>query len=379
MLGQLWRTARARLGLQFVDPGVEAAFRDDYCVRQMSQARYSLVLGSLLYLGLGLQDLWFFPDQYHWIWLLRLAIVAFLITVYIASHRPFFKRWQSALLTAATVVAGLGPIIMIAVGTAEVAAAYHLGLVLVVVWNYTFSGLRFVPAAFANLVLVLVYIGTSLTIDLPFEIWLVANLINLLAASLLAGFASYMIERQRRNLFYRAVVLDAERRSHELMALSDYLTGLPNRTGFERHFETALQQARNSDLRLALIFIDIDDFKRINDTYGHHGGDQALVAIARSMKRALRASDMVARIGGDEFVALLNEIHVRDDARKVADKLKEALVRPLVIRAPDGSSISVPVSASVGMAIYPDDGNDYPSLMHAADIAMYRDKFAPVE
>lgn len=379
LLGQLWRTALTRLGLQFVDPGLEAAFRHDHCTRLMSQVRYSLMLGSLLYLVLGLQDLWFFPDRYHWIWLLRLAVVAVLIMVYTASHRPFFKRWLSVILAAATVVAGLGPITMIAVGSAEVAASYHLGLVLVVVWGYTFSGLRFTPAAFANALLILAYLGMSLATRHQLKIWLVANFTNLLAASLLAGFASCMIERQRRNLFYRTVVLDAERRSHEQMAMSDHLTGLPNRSCFERHIETALQKARSSALRLALIFIDINDFKRINDTYGHHGGDQALVALARNMKRALRANDMVARIGGDEFVALLNEINERDDAEKVSDKLKAALVRPVVIRAPDGSSAIVPVSASIGMAVYPDDGDDYLSLLRAADAAMYQDKFAPME
>lgn len=370
----LWEPALRRLGLRFVDPGLEAAFRRDYDRRTLTQVRLSIVLGSIVYLALGLQDLWFFPEHYARAWLLRASIVAFLMSAYVLTHRPLFERRSSAILAAVTIVAGLGPITMIAVGSSAVAVSYYLGLVLVVVWSYTFSGLRFVAAAICNLVLFAAYLSVSLTTSKMTEIWLLTNTTNLLAASLLVGFAAYLIERQRRVLFYHNVVLDAERRSHEQLAMSDHLTGLPNRSSFERRVEEAIQRARAESQRLALIFIDLNGFKLINDTYGHDAGDQVLVALGRRMTRSLRANDTVARIGGDEFVALLNDIGDRAAAERVVAKVRSALSDPVAILASDDNSAIVPVSASIGLAVYPDDGQDYLSLLRAADGAMYHNK-----
>jgi diguanylate cyclase (GGDEF)-like protein len=163
----------------------------------------------------------------------------------------------------------------------------------------------------------------------------------------------------------------AARMTEELrhMAQHDQLTGLPNRVLFSDRFEQQLAQARRHGGRFALFFLDIDGFKPINDQYGHAVGDRLLQQVARRLQEALRASDTVGRIGGDEFVVLMPELAGQDAAAALADKIRQAVRRPFLV---DGHELNI--SCSLGVAIYPDDGNDETSLTRSADEAMYRAK-----
>jgi diguanylate cyclase (GGDEF)-like protein len=162
------------------------------------------------------------------------------------------------------------------------------------------------------------------------------------------------------------------RHSHQELAhlaRHDTLTGLPNRTLFADLMEHALAATRRDKTRLALMFIDLDNFKPINDNLGHAIGDQLLKEIARRIRTAVRESDTAARIGGDEFVVLLPHIQQSEDALTVADKIRLAVNEPSSI---EGHSIAV--SASIGIARYPEDGSDMLELSKHADQAMYRAK-----
>ncbi len=153
------------------------------------------------------------------------------------------------------------------------------------------------------------------------------------------------------------------------MAYHDPLTDLPNRTLFMDRLNMELAKARRSKSKLAVFMADLDRFKEINDTMGHHAGDLLLVAIARRFRERLRESDTVARMGGDEFMFLFPEIRGRDDAASLAGKLTDFLNEPFEI---DGRLISV--SASLGMALCPFDGEDADALMRKADKHMYQHK-----
>ena len=155
------------------------------------------------------------------------------------------------------------------------------------------------------------------------------------------------------------------------LAYYDTLTGLPNRALFSDRLQTALAMARRDNGRLALLFIDLDKFKPVNDTYGHNVGDQLLQTVARSIQGCVRESDTVGRIGGDEFVVLLPQIGASDDAMNVAEKIHQALRQPMTVGA-----YGLEVSSSIGVAIYPEHGHDEVSLMKHADDAMYRAKAA---
>jgi len=153
------------------------------------------------------------------------------------------------------------------------------------------------------------------------------------------------------------------------MATHDFLTGLPNRVLLNDRFTLALAQAHRNKNRLAIIAIDLDRFKSVNDTLGHQAGDELLKAIAKRLKNLVRTSDTVARMGGDEFLLLMPELHMTEDAIKIIDKIAVAFKEPFII---EGSRLNM--SASMGLAIYPDDGEDMEALMRKSDAAMYNIK-----
>lgn len=159
---------------------------------------------------------------------------------------------------------------------------------------------------------------------------------------------------------------------HEL-AYHDALTGLPNRLVFEDRLRNALERARRSESRVALVFIDLNGFKAINDTHGHVAGDQVLVATAHRLKAALRESDSVARIGGDEFVVIFEGLaldqRLEDEARTIGEKILDALALPL-----GDESNQRRIDASLGIAAFPDHAPSMDRLIHVADQAMYEAK-----
>lgn len=158
------------------------------------------------------------------------------------------------------------------------------------------------------------------------------------------------------------------------LAQHDPLTGLANRALLDERLEQTLRWAERHGSQAALLFVDINDFKVINDDYGHQLGDQVLQAVATFLDRSVRDVDTVSRLGGDEFVILLTEINMPSDAHRVADKILAAFDRPLSI---DGDQLHVGIS--VGVAVYPRDGTAAETLLACADRSMYSAKRASGE
>ncbi len=153
------------------------------------------------------------------------------------------------------------------------------------------------------------------------------------------------------------------------LAYYDPLTGMPNRRLFEDRLQVALAHVHRNKGQLAVMFVDLDRFKRINDTLGHEMGDQLLVEVSRRLYDCLREDDTVARMGGDEFVVLLSEVGMPDDAAYIARRITAALTRPMSLGGRE-----LVVTASVGISIYPEDGRTASTLIKNADTAMYRAK-----
>jgi diguanylate cyclase (GGDEF)-like protein/PAS domain S-box-containing protein len=149
----------------------------------------------------------------------------------------------------------------------------------------------------------------------------------------------------------------------------DALTGLPNRMLLYDRLTQALSLARRDRRSLAVLFLDIDQFKLVNDTLGHAAGDRLLITIARRLQRGLRECDTVARVGGDEFTLLLRDIDEGNDAVRAAQKVLATIARPVEL---DGEQLYL--TASIGISVYPADGEDSDALLVNADIAMYRAK-----
>lgn len=155
----------------------------------------------------------------------------------------------------------------------------------------------------------------------------------------------------------------------QYLAYNDVLTGLPNRRLFLDRLNTSLSQARRDKHMLAVLFVDLDQFKQVNDTLGHKAGDELLVCATEHMKSCLRESDTLARFGGDEFAVILPAIPDADAASNVARKFLECYTKPMSI---NGKILNV--TASIGISIFPNDGEDVDDLLHHADTAMYQVK-----
>jgi len=153
-------------------------------------------------------------------------------------------------------------------------------------------------------------------------------------------------------------------------ASHDSLTGLPNRAFFEGRLMRALRNANKQNERVAVLFLDSDRFKEINDSFGHAAGDAVLVSVANRVRAQLREEDLVARLGGDEFAVLLTPLHKTEDAERIADKIIASMQDP--IELPGANEVLT--SLSIGIAMYPDHGATPGTLLDAADSAMYQAK-----
>jgi diguanylate cyclase (GGDEF)-like protein len=153
------------------------------------------------------------------------------------------------------------------------------------------------------------------------------------------------------------------------LAYHDVLTGLPNRVAFEERLRVDLAQARRNRQKVAVMFLDIDRFKAVNDTVGHAGGDQLLQQVAGEFVEAIREGDTVARVGGDEFTFILPGIEHTEDAGVVAERILRSVRQPRMVAGQDFH-----VTTSIGISVFPKDGSDADALMRNADTAMYRAK-----
>ncbi|MFZ5520774.1 MAG: bifunctional diguanylate cyclase/phosphodiesterase [Pseudomonadota bacterium] len=153
------------------------------------------------------------------------------------------------------------------------------------------------------------------------------------------------------------------------MALHDKLTGLPNRVLLQEHAEVAIARARRTMHAVGVLLLDLDRFKHINDSLGHHVGDEVLQIVAKRLSDCVRSSDTVVRMGGDEFVVLLSDLNQREEAQKIAAKILDVLAEDVVV----GSHV-LRITPSIGVACYPQDGGDLSALLKNADAAMYHAK-----
>jgi diguanylate cyclase (GGDEF)-like protein/PAS domain S-box-containing protein len=181
-------------------------------------------------------------------------------------------------------------------------------------------------------------------------------------------------EDGRARLFGACQDITERRRAEariEFLAHHDVLTGLPNRVLLRDRFEQALARAQRSEKQVAMLFLDLDNFKRVNDTLGHLAGDQLLLESVTRLTRCMRDSDTISRQGGDEFILLLNEIPDTETVERVAGDILRLLAEPVEI-----NNHAINATCSIGIALYPQDGSDFDSLLQKADTAMYNAKDA---
>jgi diguanylate cyclase (GGDEF)-like protein len=188
------------------------------------------------------------------------------------------------------------------------------------------------------------------------------------------GVQDYLVKWEGdTRILLRSIRYAIERKRSELelnyLARYDSLTGIPNRQYLQDQLERASRRARRSGKKIGLLFLDLDRFKRVNDTFGHHLGDQLLCAVVQRLLDKVRAGDLFARLGGDEFAVLLENVDGPDELETVARHLLDAFKAPFEI---DGRKL--PVTVSIGVTVFPNDNSDARALLNNADMAMYQAK-----
>jgi diguanylate cyclase (GGDEF)-like protein len=169
------------------------------------------------------------------------------------------------------------------------------------------------------------------------------------------------------------VMLEEQVSNNEWLALHDELTGLPNRRLFAARLTNAIQYTESRDSSLALVVLDLNDFKKINDTLGHPVGDQVLREVAAALRKNIRSTDTVARLGGDEFIIAATDMPNAGAVERFTDALRTAIERPMMV-----NELPLQVGASFGYAMYPGDAKDATKLLRLADQRMYALKRRPV-
>ncbi len=188
-------------------------------------------------------------------------------------------------------------------------------------------------------------------------------------------FGEFNLEKLTRSIIYsierhnQVQQIQKARQIEKYLAYHDALTGLPSRQLFLDRLGQAIMRARRNNYITGILFLDLDGFKRINDTLGHSTGDKLLVEVGKRIEECVRESDTVARLGGDEFTVLLGRIEHEQDAANVAKKILQALNASIRVE-----NNELFVTTSIGISLYPEDGNDVETLVKKADVAMYRAK-----
>ncbi len=197
-----------------------------------------------------------------------------------------------------------------------------------------------------------------------------AELLTLFSQRASVSYANMkLLEDLEERVAERTAQLQENEERLKHLAHHDPLTGLPNRLLFEDRLNQVIVKAKRNRESAALLFIDLDRFKEINDSLGHSVGDRVLCEVSRRLRTSIRAVDTVARLGGDEFVVILEQVADEEGAAEVARKVIAAMAPPLTL---GGQEITM--TGSIGIGLYPADGTDADALMKAADDAMYRAK-----
>jgi diguanylate cyclase (GGDEF)-like protein len=216
----------------------------------------------------------------------------------------------------------------------------------------------------------------KLAIVTGFAIWAVCLLMHpwIVRYREYADIASHIWNMQKSliSIGMILVMLEEQVSSNAWLALHDELTGLPNRRLFADRLTTAIERADRANSRLALLILDLNGFKIINDTMGHQAGDQVLREVSSHLRKSVRASDTLARLGGDEFIIVATDLGVDKPLDHFMASVRAALEKPVMV---EGQSMIV--SASMGIALYPDDAEDSINLLRIADQRMYALKQSP--
>ncbi|MDR5171646.1 diguanylate cyclase [Methylobacillus flagellatus] len=365
----LWSASLRKWTLSFENERLEALYQLHAISSLRRHSRLALVVGAVMTMLYGLLDpLFVKPDAFVHVWYIRtMAVMLFFAVFWLSFYRHFLK-YNQLFLAIVALFSGLGLLAQVSYMPVAAINFYYTGLVVMVFWTYTFSGLRFFNSTLVGIVLFLVFNIMFLFLRSLPPLQVLIYDVFILSANIVGGFASYVSEKQSRELFLREKDLDNERQRQQERALHDRLTGLPNRELLLDRIEQAINFSVRNNQVCAGLFIDLDKFKPINDTYGHLIGDIVLKEVATRLKYTMREADTLARLGGDEFFVLARDIGSAEAAEVMAEKLKRQFLAPIIL---DGLPPIRDLSASIGICVFPYRDVSAVDVIRRADHAMY--------
>ncbi len=364
--------------LVFSHENVEVAYRDAQVDKALPLGRFALIAAVGLYAIFGLLDHVLFPaDERNAIWGIRFVVVVPTFALLLAStYVERVQRHVHIVLIVALLVGGLGIIAMTVIAMPPRGDMYYAGLIVVLFFGYALMPLRFVHATAVGWGLLLVYQATAMWVrPVAFE-HLLNNDFFFVTCNLLGMGAAYIIERHRRRDFVALRVIERERKALRVanrrlgeLAIRDALTGLMNRRTLMERLAEAIGLHKRYGVISSVLLIDLDDFKRVNDSLGHVSGDSLLRAVANAIRNDVRAPDQAFRYGGDEFVVLLPNTPP-EIAAHLAHRLMEKVCHHAARQLPEGFG----VGCSVGVAAVRAGIETGEEVLAEVDEALYRAK-----
>jgi diguanylate cyclase (GGDEF)-like protein len=302
--------------------------------------------------------------------IMRLLTTLSILTVFGVTFCRIFRKYNERILSVVTIFASISLLWTMSLIDELAFPFYFAGLLLFFFWIHAFQVLSFPYVVFtASLVVVcslLAFTGMQLSL-----LEIASYSFILLTAASVSIFSAYITEKHHRFLFLRQKELDRERYIHRERSMRDTLTSLPNRALLFDRINQAIEDANRNAQICAGFFLDLDDFKKVNDTYGHAAGDAVLKEVSERLKAGVRAVDTVARLSGDEFFVLAHDIKNEAHAVDLGTRLLNMIKAPYHV---DGKALQSMMSVSVGICLFPYEGVIPTQVVARADSAMYQAK-----
>lgn len=361
--------AMHRATLRFAVPALEHDYRIAAIDEDRALARFGIGLALTFYAAMGWIDLWLLSEHVAFTFAVRgtMSVASLLLLAF--SYTRTFSLHADTVMSLFGIVLGGGLFAILTVVPDSLRDMYYAGFLLIGIGVFTVIGVQFSWAVAVSIVIIAMFLLSDYQCRHGFDLRTVANLTFLVAIMLIGGVNAYMAQRQRRLAHFRRRVIEQKRAHSEHASLHDALTGLPNRRLFMERLHRALARREHIDSWVAVLFIDLDGFKCVNDTRGHAFGDKLLRSAGLRLERMLRTTDSVARLGGDEFVILLEDLAGAEAARFLQQRIQVAFDEPIDI---EGETVRVGIS--IGCALCPGDAQTARELLQLADKAMYEMK-----
>jgi len=364
--------------LRFENPAIEESFRSHDCLATVPVARFCYFTGCFLWAGFGLVDVLLAPERLGALWAIRFGIgLPTLAFACVATYSSALQKNLKLIGVAVTLICGGSIIAMTAVLESPVADSYYVGLILVIFCSYIFAQLRFFQAVISGIGLLLLY-ETVLIFHQGASFSTVINNSAFVISTIYIGlFACFKLEQHRRVKFSDQRTIENDNRcltqlasDLEYQSSHDVLTSLLNRRQLAKTFDDAVERFVKARQATAVMLIDVDEFKQINDQFGHDVGDEVLKQVAEAIRANVREGDAAFRYGGDEFLVLL-PVRTAVGSAGVATQIA-ASFREWAGAAVTTAGTGIGVSIGVTEVVSPLDTLRH--VMGLADAAMYEAK-----